>query len=118
MYRSIFHARPLLNGYSGYWPRGFLERMETVARLPDADALASLRRATGIATIVVHLQDLSAPERSRWLALAEDERRADVRYVAREGEALVFEVGDHADVSWRSRAARVQSGPEILGTNS
>ena len=27
MYRSIFHWRPLVNGYSGYWPADFPDRM-------------------------------------------------------------------------------------------
>ena len=67
MYRSIRHWRPLLNGYSSYYPAGFPERMELAYRLPDADALAALRRETGLRTIIVHLNDLQPTERARWL---------------------------------------------------
>src|SRR5688572_8472568 len=36
MYRSIFHWRPLVNGYDGYHPTAFPERMALARRLPDA----------------------------------------------------------------------------------
>jgi hypothetical protein len=67
MYRSIFHWRPLLNGYSGYWPRGFPERMELAAALPAPDALARLRRETGLEAILVHARARGA---GAWLQLA------------------------------------------------
>src|SRR5881397_77853 len=55
MYRSTFHWRPLLNGYSSYYPAGFGERMTIADHLPDADALTTLRRETGLDAILVHL---------------------------------------------------------------
>jgi hypothetical protein len=116
MYRSIFHGRPLLNGYSSYWPPGFAERMELVARLPDADALATLRRETGLATIVVHLDEFGQSERERcyllqrnhrtlsgcdtdpgaaerapWLALRQAPR-PDLRFVDEDHGDMVFDV--------------------------
>jgi hypothetical protein len=54
MYRSIFHGRDLLNGYSGYWPTGFRWRMALACRLPDPQAVAELRRSTGVELILVH----------------------------------------------------------------
>jgi len=109
MYRSIFHRRPLVNGYHGYWPAGFPERMALACRLPDADALAALHRQTGLETIVVHLGYQAPPripfpyrcqmrglvrdveQRQRWLsrATADD---GDLRLVAVEGTDLVFAV--------------------------
>ncbi len=95
MYRSIFHWRPLLNGYSSYWPEGFPERMALAARLPDPDALASLRRATGLELILVHLPaDAAAAERGLWLPLAEGSGRDDLHLVARDGDDLLFSVAD------------------------
>src|SRR6185369_7490595 len=70
MYRSIFHWRPILNGYSGYWPRGFPERMALARALPDASALESLRRETGLTQVLVHLGALPTAERVRWTAVA------------------------------------------------
>src|SRR5262249_14424087 len=43
MYRSTFHWRSILNGYGGYWPAGFRERMMLARSLPDPAALAELR---------------------------------------------------------------------------
>jgi hypothetical protein len=117
MYRSIFHHHPILNGYEGYWPAGFPERMALASTLPDANALARLRRDTGLAWILVHADDIgsfergmcveyaragmSVPdcrrdigiaERDAWLALARDGGRDDLRLVAREGNELLFTV--------------------------
>jgi len=66
MYRAIFHRRPLLNGYGGYWPAGFLERMQLASALPDPTALAALRAQTGLATVVVNLRELKPGELAAW----------------------------------------------------
>ena len=91
MYRSIFHWRSLVNGYSGYWPAGFIDRMVLAERLPDAGALTELRQATGVALILVHTPDLPERGRAPWLELA---GRGDdsLRLVARDGDDLLFAV--------------------------
>jgi hypothetical protein len=66
MYRAIYHRRPILNGYNGYWPAGFPERMASACALPDPAALEQLRRETGLELILLHLQwwpvvNLTAP---------------------------------------------------------
>jgi hypothetical protein len=63
MYRSIGHRRPLLNGYSGYYPADFPARMELACRLPDPDALAALVRTTDIGSILVHVSALEDSRR-------------------------------------------------------
>jgi len=63
MYRSIFHGRPLVNGYDGYWPAAFPNRMALVAGLPDPLALAALRRETGLELILAHLEQFGVAER-------------------------------------------------------
>jgi hypothetical protein len=127
MYRSTYHWRPLLNGYSSYWPAGFQERMAVARELPDRAALARLRREAGLEMILVHVGDIGvserlvrelcdylveqlgavvencppdthAAEREAWLALAET-GRGDLRLVARDGEDLLFAVtGDPAAI--------------------
>jgi hypothetical protein len=117
MFRAIFHRRPLLNGYGGYWPEGFPERMALARRLPDAEALDALRAVTGLETILVHPRlygaverelcralarhgrtaercgdDFGAAERAAWRALAAGNGRADLHLVAREGDDLLFAV--------------------------
>ena len=110
MYRSIYHWRPLLNGYSSYWPKGFDARMALARRLPDARALAELRGETGLATILVHTGDwllkdplpphpvsrlTVAAERAqlaRWLRIAANGGRDDLRLLVRDGDDLLFAV--------------------------
>ncbi len=89
MYGSIFHWRPLLNGYASYWPEGFAERMALARRLPDADALATLRAETGLELILVHA-NWGEPKRAAWLELADRGGREDVRLLARDGSDLLF----------------------------
>ncbi len=90
MYRSIFHRQPVLNGYGSYWPAGFPERMALADRLPDADALAELRRTTGLAMVLVHVGRLHRPEAERWQEVAAHGGQPGLRLVARDRLDLVF----------------------------
>jgi hypothetical protein len=103
MYRSIFHRRPLLNGYDGYWPAQFPSRMQLACGLPDPGALRELRRRTGVETILVHLAVLDdaagaalpygcphdMPRRTAWLEAASGPR-SDLRLLARDADDLLF----------------------------
>ena len=91
MYRSIFHWRPLLNGYSSFWPDGFPARMELAQRVPETDALAALRRETGLTSVVVDLHRLAPQARRIWEGIASEGRR-DLRLIVRDGDELLFEV--------------------------
>jgi hypothetical protein len=91
MYRSIFHWRPLVNGYDSYWPEAFPERMALAARLPDAEALAALRAETGLEMILVHLNELGDAERAAWQAVGDGGRR-DLRLETRDGDDVLFAV--------------------------
>src|SRR5262249_32183642 len=115
MYRSIFHRRPLLNGYDGFWPAGFPERMALADQAPDPPAPAARRRDTGVELLLVHTDafepfpdgrcagtagiqrrnedcaaDRGAEARAAWLALADAGGRADLRLVGRDGPDLLF----------------------------
>ena len=83
-YRSIFHRRPLLNGYSGYWPAGYAERMALARRLPDPAAVRELERSTGLRQIVVHTAGYRPEERRVWIELADRGGDATLALVARE----------------------------------
>jgi hypothetical protein len=67
MYRSTQHWRPLLNGYSSYWPSGFRERLERTALLPAPRVLRRFVCETGLRTILVNLAGLRPPQRRAWL---------------------------------------------------
>lgn len=115
MYRSVFHGRRLVNGYNSYWPNGFRQRMALARRLPDADALAALRKETGLSLILVHVDEVGRDEiaecekahaagkqpkscvdepwlakRKAWLALAEGSGSEVLHLVARDGNELLF----------------------------
>jgi hypothetical protein len=92
MFRSIFHWRPLLNGYSSYWPSDFPERMALARRLPDSESLRTLRATTRLQTVVVHTGDLKPAARALWLGLAAHGGDDDLRLVGRDGAELVFDV--------------------------
>jgi hypothetical protein len=64
--RAIVHRRAVLNGYSGYFPAGFPERMALVRALPDRDALRRLHEETGLETIVLDHRRLGADDMARW----------------------------------------------------
>ncbi len=93
MYRSIQHWLPLLNGYASYWPADFSERMRTADRLPDAAALRTLVRETGLRTILVHCSLLMRQGWcAEWRELATRGGDERLRFVAAEGDDLLFEV--------------------------
>ena len=67
-YFSIFHWRPLVNGYASYWPPQ-LEVTAALARgLPDARALANLAACTGVRWVIAHLDQLSSQTRAAFEA--------------------------------------------------
>jgi len=60
-YMSIFHWKPLINGYSGMFPRTYLERLARLLSFPHRTAVAQLRR-DGVRYVVVHSSGYTARE--------------------------------------------------------
>ena len=52
-YLSTFHWFPMVNGYSGFYPRSYLERIERLRTFPSQSAIVQLRRDT-VAYVIVH----------------------------------------------------------------
>jgi hypothetical protein len=52
-YMSTFHWKPLVNGYSGYVPGSYLDRLGAVDAFPDDRAIDRLR-ADGVRYVLVH----------------------------------------------------------------
>ncbi|HZR81426.1 MAG TPA: hypothetical protein VFD92_10060 [Candidatus Binatia bacterium] len=105
MYLSTFHRAPLVEGYSGYVPptASFVHRLAT--DLPSDRALQQVVDFVDIGWIVVHRDQLRAPERARWDGDPPD----GLRVAARFGSDLVLSV-DRAVVSDRRR--RLMDGSE------
>jgi hypothetical protein len=53
-YMSTFHWRPLVNGYSGFYPSSYMRRLTDVQGFPDIRSIAGLRHS-GVAYVIVHL---------------------------------------------------------------
>jgi hypothetical protein len=67
MYRSTQHWRPLLNGYSGNYPRSYTELLIEMRSFPYSPALRYLRRR-GATVLVVHERQASQPTYDEVLA--------------------------------------------------
>jgi hypothetical protein len=53
MYFSLWHWSPMVNGYSGFIPKSYTDLRADIARFPDADAIAVLRRR-GVTHVTVN----------------------------------------------------------------
>jgi hypothetical protein len=53
MYLSIFHWKPLVNGYSGFYPPSYLRRVIALRRFPEPFSLSVLRR-DGVRYMLIH----------------------------------------------------------------
>jgi hypothetical protein len=66
-----YHRRPILNGYSGFFPQSYLDRISTLHELPDhRDEAAALLRSAGVTHVLVHegaFIDARGREISEWL---------------------------------------------------
>jgi hypothetical protein len=84
MYTSTFHWQPTLNGYSGFYPKSYLELLERARPFPNDDSLAYLKTRQ-VDLIVLHGGFMTPDQLGRWTAyLAE---RSDVATVAEFPEA-------------------------------
>ena len=53
VYMSTFHWKPLVNGYSGYYPRSYLARLEAMWRFPTPSAIERLYHE-GVRYVIIH----------------------------------------------------------------
>jgi len=59
MLASTVHWKPLVNGYSGFEPRSFVETAERMRPFPDDSALARLKEL-GVTHVLIHRERLGA----------------------------------------------------------
>jgi len=53
LYMSTFHWKPIVNGYSGYYPQSYIARLEQLSRFPDIESLERLHREE-VRYLIVH----------------------------------------------------------------
>lgn len=90
-YLSTFHWKPIVNGYSGYYPPSYLDRLKATRGFPDEASIRRLR-GDGVRYLIVHLDGLPPPQRGTLLhTLAVDRHLVDLgRFDDGRGEAAVF----------------------------
>jgi hypothetical protein len=60
-FMSTFHWMPIVNGYSGYYPPSYLNRIDRLENFPDARTLEALK-AEGVRYVVIHTEDGVSPQ--------------------------------------------------------
>ena len=63
---SRLHWHPLINGYSGYYPVGYIRTLEQMRRFPDDESVARLKRLNA-RYVVVHREFMEPDEYSELL---------------------------------------------------
>jgi hypothetical protein len=91
MYYSTFHWQPIVNGYSGFAPDSYANRVEQVRRFPEPPSLEQLRR-DNVRYLVVHLSQYARDEGTLVVqALRDHHRLPEVgRFDEPGGQAAVF----------------------------
>jgi hypothetical protein len=84
-YMSTFHWRPLVNGYSGFYPASYLRRLVDVRRFPAARSLELLKRS-GVSYVIVHLSFYNPADRTALLAAINVE--GELQYVGHLSDGL------------------------------
>lgn len=79
---STVHWKPLVNGYSGFVPRSYVEHSQALAGFPDPTAFEALRRI-GVTHLVVRADEIPGVEG----ALS---RRRDIDLLAADGPLRVY----------------------------
>jgi len=94
-YLSIFHWKPLVNGYSGFSPPAFERRLQDLRRFPDPFSLRVLRRAD-VRYVLVHKSEYGDEREQYEQAVSTLDADAGVRKLGvfsdGEGDAVLYEL--------------------------
>jgi hypothetical protein len=91
MYYSTFHFRPMVNGYSGWWPNDYWEVVGRLRHFPTARSLRFLRERVPVRYVVIHYGRISEPKR-RNLAASMERYRERMPERFRDGDDCVYEI--------------------------
>ncbi|MEO8521095.1 MAG: hypothetical protein ABI603_07020 [Acidobacteriota bacterium] len=92
-YLSTFHWMPSINGYSGYYPPSYLNRIEPLSTFPSGAATRALHRA-GVRYVIVHTTSYEGEAVPAVLyALAADDNYTQLGSFADDrGQAVVYQL--------------------------
>ena len=90
-YMSTFHWMPLLNGYSGYYPRSYLTLLNDLRHFPSGTTVRALRDR-GVRYIIVHASLYAPDDRGRvlWEAAMNPSLAELGHFDDGQGQAFVF----------------------------
>jgi hypothetical protein len=85
MMHSTRHWKPMLNGYSGFLPKSYLQHYDELRRFPNAAAIRALE-AQGVTHVFVHLNHYGPSMEADLSAIAA------LRLIAKEGPIALYEL--------------------------
>jgi hypothetical protein len=91
MFNSTWHWHPIVNGYSGFFPKTFIALAENTASFPDERSIAYLK-SRGVDLLVVH-GNLMEPQRFGAITaalIARPDTEALVQFEEQMGSDMVF----------------------------
>jgi hypothetical protein len=91
MYYSTVHFRPLVNGYSGWWPNDYWELVGRLRHFPTARILRFLLERAPVRYVVIHYGRIPEPRR-RHLSAAMERYRERMPERFRDGDDAVYEI--------------------------
>lgn len=91
MFYSTVHFRPLVNGYSGWWPNDYWELVGRLRHFPTARSVRFLLERAPVRYLVVHYNGIPEPRR-RELEAGMERYREIMPAVFRLGDDVVYEI--------------------------
>ena len=93
MYYSTVHFKPLVNGYSGWWPNDYWQLVGRLRHFPTSRILRFLLERAPVRYIVIHYDRIPEPRRRR-LEAEMDRYRERMPLLSRIGDDAVYEIVD------------------------
>ena len=90
MFASIWHGKPLVNGYSGFTPASYVDNARALGAFPDERSHARLREL-GVTHVVVHLDTYGRRRLALQAALSDT---TWLRLVAAERDVRLYRIRD------------------------
>jgi hypothetical protein len=91
MYYSTAHFKPLVNGYSGWWPNDYWEVVGRLRHFPTHRILRFLLERAPVRYVVIHYDRMPGPKR-RQLEAAMERYRDRIPLLFRSGDDAVYEI--------------------------
>ena len=96
MYYSTLHFKPLVNGFSGWWPNDYWELVGRLRHFPTSTSLRFLLERAPVEYIVIHYDRLDDVRR-RHLMAAMERYQSRLPMQVRFGSDIVYRVADAAE---------------------